>query len=105
MAAQQPPKPQEIVYADMSSKKASVTLAVKPQAGVVVKEYVSFSADSSTLAAAGARKQPARTYAVIRDRSSVSLERESENEPRTRRVDAPAAFGGTRVGFTKLKTR
>lgn len=101
MAAQQPPKNQEIVYADMSSKKASVTLAVKPQAGVVVKEYVSFSGE----VAAGARKQPTRTYAVIRDRCSLSLERESENEPRTRRVEAPPAFGGTRVGFTKLKTR
>jgi hypothetical protein len=104
MSIQQPPMKQEIIYwygADMSSTNGSVTVAVKPEAGVIVRERVCLTGGRAIQQG----KPPARTFAVIRSHSRVSLVREPEDEPRTRHIDAPPAFGQARNGFTKLKTR
>jgi hypothetical protein len=101
----------KIVCADMSSKKGSVTLAVKPDTGVVVTERVCLAGERvisgiRLIPSASPRKPPARTYAVIRNRAHVSLQREEESEARTRHIDTrSAAFGSARIGFTKLKKR
>jgi hypothetical protein len=104
MPIPQPPMNQEIICwygADMSSTQGSFTVVVKPETGVIVKERVCLTGNRAPLQ----RKPPSRTYAVIRSRSSVSLMREPENEASTRHIDSPPAFGQTRIGFTRLKTR
>ncbi len=105
---QQPPQTQKIVRADMSSEKGSVTLAVKPDVGVVVTEQFRVG-DGQVISGVRltptGRKPPAKTYAVIRERCNSSLMRAPEMEASTRSVDSLPAFGRPRLGFTKLKTR
>jgi hypothetical protein len=96
-----------ISVADVSSRVASVTIAVKPDAGLLVRKEI-FVANGKVsdvaLVSVGARRKPQPTrYAVIRGSRPLSLQVESETEPRTRAIESGPSFGHARIGFAKLK--
>jgi hypothetical protein len=112
MIAYQPPTVKQEAtchpgFADVSSTVGSVTIAVKPDAGLVVKKEIIISgvrllASETAVVSTGDRRKPQPTrYAVIRGRRNLSLE--PEQEPRTRVIESGISFGQPRIGFTTLK--
>jgi hypothetical protein len=97
-----------ISVADVSSRVASVSIAVKPDAGLVVRKEI-IVADGKPVSAiaivsVNARRKPQPTrYAVLRGTRSLSLQSEPDTEPRTRVIDSGPSFGHARIGFAKLK--
>src|SRR5271170_2812266 len=102
MIAHPPPVKQEATcrpgIADVSSNVGSVTIAVKPDAGLVVKKEIIVSGFPIETVSVKHKPQPTR-YAVIRGRRNLSLEQESEHEPRTRVIESGILFGQPRIGF------
>jgi len=93
--------------ADVSSRVGHVSIAVKPDAGLIVRKEIIVADGRLTdiaLVSTGVRRKPQPTkYAVMRGTRSLSLQVESDAEPRTRVIESGPSFGHARIGFAKLK--
>jgi len=94
---------------DNVSTRGSVTIAVTPNASLVVKKEV-FVADGRTsdvdTIVVSARRAPQSTkFGLVRGRRKLSLEQESDNEARTRSIEPVVSLSLPRSGFSKLKLR
>lgn len=94
---------------DNASTVSCVTIAVKPDASLLVKKEIIVAdgrmSDVDTIAVSTRRAPQSTRYALIRGRRKLSLERELENEPRTRSVEPGVSLSLPRSGFSILKLR
>jgi hypothetical protein len=92
-----------------ASTRGSVTIAVMPDASLVVKKEIFVAdgrvSDVNTIVVSARRAPQSTKFGLIRGRRKLSLQQEADNEARTRSVEPGVSLSLPRSGFSKLKLR